>query len=117
MSLNHKIQSYLSLNNVVCLPGDYETGQPAGQADQILEWNTDRLGMIPTQEQLDTAWAAKIAEDNAIAYRAKRAVEYPSIGDQLDALYHAGLFPAEMAATIEAVKLKYPKINRNGGVE
>jgi hypothetical protein len=109
MTLNEQIQAYLLQNNILYVPGDYQTGQPEGQADQILEWNTDRLGMIPTQEQLNAAWAAKIAADNATAYRAKRAAEYPSIGDQLDALYHAGLFPAEMAAAIEAVKLKYPK--------
>ena len=42
-------------------------------------------------------------------YARNRVVEYPSIGDQLDALFHAGVFPAEMAATIQAVKDKYPK--------
>ncbi len=44
------------------------------------------------------------------AYKYKRVQEYPSIGDQLDALYHAGVFPDEMAARIEAVKDKYPKV-------
>lgn len=43
------------------------------------------------------------------AYKQKRVVEYPSIGDQLDALFHAGVFPDEMAAQIQAVKDKYPK--------
>ena len=43
------------------------------------------------------------------AYKASRAAEYPAIGDQLDALFHAGVFPADMAATIQAVKDKYPK--------
>jgi ribosomal protein S6 len=42
-------------------------------------------------------------------YADLRKLEYPPIGDQLDALYHAGVFPAEMAATIAAVKSKYPK--------
>ncbi len=42
-------------------------------------------------------------------YRQERAKEYPSIGDQLDALFHAGVFPPEMAAKIQAVKDKYPK--------
>ena len=41
-------------------------------------------------------------------YRRKRATEYPTIQEQLDALYHAGVFPAEMAARIRAVKEKYP---------
>lgn len=43
------------------------------------------------------------------AYVFKRKAEYPAIGDQLDALFHAGVFPPEMAALIQAVKDKYPK--------
>ena len=43
------------------------------------------------------------------AYKFSRASEYPPIGDQLDALFHAGVFPADMAAQIQAVKDKYPK--------
>ena len=42
-------------------------------------------------------------------YQELRVQEYPSIGDQLDALFHAGVFPDDMAATIQAVKDKYPK--------
>ena len=41
-------------------------------------------------------------------YRRNRATEYPTIQEQLDALYHAGVFPPEMAARIRAVKEKYP---------
>lgn len=43
------------------------------------------------------------------AYKYQRASEYPPIGDQLDALFHAGVFPADMAAQIQAIKDKYPK--------
>lgn len=43
------------------------------------------------------------------AYKEQRVSEYPSIGDQLDALFHAGVFPQEMADKIQAVKDKYPK--------
>jgi len=42
-------------------------------------------------------------------YARDRRNEYPSIGDQLDALFHAGAFPDDMAAQIQAVKDKYPK--------
>jgi hypothetical protein len=42
-------------------------------------------------------------------YQEKRVSEYPPIGDQLDALYHAGVFPAAMTASIKAIKDKYPK--------
>jgi hypothetical protein len=44
-----------------------------------------------------------------LTYRELRAREYPPIGDQLDSLYHAGIFPADMAEQIKAVKDKYPK--------
>ena len=44
------------------------------------------------------------------AYKSKRAPEYPPIGDQLDALFKAGAFPADMAAKIQAVKDKFPKV-------
>jgi len=43
------------------------------------------------------------------AYKAQRAVEYPPIGDQLDALWKGGAAAAEMLATVQAVKTKYPK--------
>ena len=43
------------------------------------------------------------------AYNFSRVSEYPTIGDQLDALYHAGVFPDDMAAQIQAVKERYPK--------
>jgi hypothetical protein len=42
-------------------------------------------------------------------YARIRARNYPPIGDQLDALYHAGLFPKEMADKIKAVKEQFPK--------
>ena len=52
---------------------------------------------------------AIIVEMDKVAYVGKRVAEYPSIGDQLDALFHAGVFPQEMADKIQAVKNKYPK--------
>ena len=44
-----------------------------------------------------------------MAYKAKRAAEYPSIGDQLDALWKGGDAAAAMLAQVQAVKDKYPK--------
>ena len=43
------------------------------------------------------------------AYVAKRVAEYPTIGDQLDALWKGGDAQAEMLAKVMAVKAKYPK--------
>ena len=44
-----------------------------------------------------------------VKYKADREKVYPAIGDQLDALYHAGVFPKEMADKIKAVKDANPK--------
>ena len=43
------------------------------------------------------------------AYKFARVREYPSIGDQLDALWKGGDAAAEMLAKVQAVKVKYPK--------
>ena len=48
-------------------------------------------------------------EYDAQAYARTRAPLYPEIGDQLDALYHAGVIPADMAAKIKKVKDDNPK--------
>lgn len=45
----------------------------------------------------------------ATDYEDLRRPEYPPIQDQLDALYHAGLFPEPMNSILKAVKDKYPK--------
>ena len=50
------------------------------------------------------------AEHDSQEYARNRATAYPPIGDQLDALFHAGVFPSEMASTLQAVKDKYPKV-------
>ena len=61
-----------------------------------------KADIIAKQAELKTAYDAK-------DYQRKRQPEYPTIGDQLDALYHAGVFPTDMAAQIKAVKDKYAK--------
>jgi len=52
--------------------------------------------------------ALQKAYDDA-AYQRNRANEYPSIGDQLDMIYHNGDGGATFQAAIKAVKDKYPK--------
>lgn len=44
---------------------------------------------------------------DANAYKALRALEYPSYADQFDTIFHEGL--AAWKAQIQAVKDKYPK--------
>lgn len=57
---------------------------------------------VPSQAELD----AVIAKHD---YHAKRALEYPSLNDQLDAIWKGGAALEEMRAQILAVKAKYPK--------
>ena len=51
-------------------------------------------------------WLKK-EEDDAMTYSDKRQLEYPSIADQLDDIYHNGI--DAWKATIKVTKDKYPK--------
>ena len=55
----------------------------------------------------DKTWTEIKAEADRIAYKEKRAAEYPSVVDQLDSIYHNGI--DGWKATIKATKDKYPK--------
>ena len=65
----------------------------------VIEWHDGNPTNI-TKDQIK----AKI---NETAYMDKRALEYPSIVDQLDDIYHNGI--EGWKNTIKAVKDKYPK--------
>jgi hypothetical protein len=74
-----------------------------------ITWFANQPDPLPTLEALQ-AEAARLEQlEIANQYQRQRRIEYPSIGDQLDALFHAGVFPEEMAAQIQAIKDKYPK--------
>ena len=82
----------------------------------MARFHTTAEGNIPfTAEEeaefdaMEAAHAVQKAEETRTKYQRDRAAEYPAIGDQLDALFHAGVFPADMAAALQAVKNKYPK--------
>lgn len=82
----------------------------------MTRYHSTSTGNIPFTAQEEAEWdaleTAYVAEQAALAateYQRQRAAEYPAIGDQLDALFHAGVFPVDMAATLQAVKTKYPK--------
>jgi len=73
-----------------------------------VEWLN--LSVAPVTEAQIAAELARLQADyEAKQYQRNRAGEYPAIGDQLDALFHAGVFPEEMAEKIQAIKNKYPK--------
>jgi hypothetical protein len=74
--LNSEIIAYLSVNNIPYTAGDYMTGQPEGQPNQILSWNTEKLGAEPTQAQLDaanTTYQAQVTADAQAKEAAKTA--------------------------------------------
>jgi hypothetical protein len=86
--------------------------------DEIFAYEADgsQDDIIPSDYVLITeAEATEIIKEkedekfSSLTYAQKRMLEYPSIGDQLDALYKAGVFPEDMAEKIAEVKAKYPK--------
>jgi hypothetical protein len=96
--LHHAITSLRPDEQWIMQNDDYEQ----------LEWHTEGKTKPSLQELLDeVARLEKIEKENE--YKKLRAKEYPTIQDQLDALFHAGAFPTDMAARIQAVKDKYPK--------
>ena len=71
------------------------------------------VAVIPTPEPEPEEWEkykfASKAEYDATQYSRDRSLEYPTIGDQLDMIYHNGDGGATFQAAIKAVKDKYPK--------
>jgi len=66
----------------------------------------DPMGGTPRTVNIDKSEVVRADNPD---YYAKRRSEYPALGDQLDALWKGGAAAAVMAATIAAVKAKYPK--------
>ena len=73
-----------------------------------VEWINPSTAPV-TEAEIAAELVRLQADYDAKEYQRSRASEYPAIGDQLDALFHAGAFPEDMAAIIQAVKDKYPK--------
>ena len=72
----------------------------------VLEWH-DAVQTEPTQSEIDAEVTRLQAVYDAQAYARSRAVEYPTIADQLDDIYHNGI--DAWKATIKVTKDKYPK--------
>ena len=74
-----------------------------------ITWDNLENKTVPTKAEIDAKKIELTTEFNAQAYARARKSLYPDIGDQLDALYHAGAFPADMAAKLKKVKDDNPK--------
>ena len=87
--LNSEIIAYLTVNNIAYIVGDYQTGQPEGQPNQILYWNTEKLGSEPTQAQLDEAypvWEGQQiqAQNSATAQQLLAATDWTAVASIAD---------------------------------
>jgi len=74
-----------------------------------VEFSNDFAIFPFTWEELSAKAAELQAEYDAAQYARDRRAEYPSIGDQLDALWKGGDDAAAMLEQVMAVKSKYPK--------
>ena len=69
----------------------------------------DNPHSLPSESDCNAGVAALQKTYDDAAYQRSRVAEYPSIGDQLDMIYHNGDGGATFQAAIKAVKDKYPK--------
>ena len=107
--MDSTIQEQIRMNNgvatihhVIHILSKGKTGEVTN--DQLV-WQDD--GDPPTEEQINTAIEQMQTEYDAQEYARNR--QYPPLGDQLDDLYHAGVFSAEMTAKLKKVKDDNPK--------
>jgi hypothetical protein len=97
----HKLQPDLHVGVDFIIAGDGK-GKP-----YIAEWNAD----VPKPSEAELSQALSIVEHDH--YAAKRLLEYPSVGDQLDAAYKArqgnSVEQHHQDEIITNVKARYPK--------
>ena len=79
-----------------------------GIYDQKIEWHKPEIAPVTMEQILQEQQRLQQTYDWS-EYQRNRSREYPSIQEQLDSLYHAGVFPTAMAERIRAVKAKYPR--------
>ena len=89
------------------------TGQWFGWSDPLNKVYANLIvhdgGSKPTETECTDGLAAMQAawDLENDSYRSKRRAEYPSIGEQLDKIYHSGI--DAWKTDIKAIKDKYPK--------
>ncbi len=93
-------------NSILAINSDAQFSVNAEDVKQITWHNGTtpiaEADILAKQKELQTAY------DNA-KYQRDRAEAYPSIGEQLDLIYHAGQGGDAFQAAIKAVKDKHPK--------
>ena len=88
--------------------------EDVGQGVYLAEWKSDQPQ--PSEAEIETAHAEWQAEYDAQDYARARELAYPSIGDQLDMLWHAidadttlKSDYADFHTAIKAIKDAHPK--------
>lgn len=75
--------------------------------EEIVSWEGPNAKPGPVEvEQL---YQQEVRAMAAVAYQEQRKAEYPSIADQLDAIWKGGADMEQMRQQVLAVKAKYPK--------
>lgn len=78
-------------------------------------FDKDNILVVLDEELVNQEYNRLVQEDNSLNYQRLRKVEYPSIGDQLDMLWHS-MDENETTkiepfySSIKTIKDKYPKI-------
>jgi len=94
------------MNAIKAINPNAEVSINADDVKQIT-WHNDTT---PISEADILAKQAELQADyEAKEYQRNRASEYPSIAEQLDLIYHAGVGGDAFQAAIKAVKDKHPK--------
>ena len=94
------------MNAIKAINPNAEVSINADDVKQIT-WHNDTT---PISEADILAKQAELQADyEAKEYQRNRATEYPSIAEQLDLIYHAGVGGDAFQAAIKAVKDKHPK--------
>jgi|TARA_R100001440_G_scaffold11776_1_gene20897 hypothetical protein len=94
------------INSIISINPNAKVSVSGNDVKQI-DWHD---GTTPIAEEDILAKEKELqAEYDANKYQRDRAESYPSIGDQLDMIYHAGQGGDAFQKAIKAVKDKYPK--------
>jgi hypothetical protein len=76
--------------------------------NDVITWD-DTEQTQPTEAEITAELTRLQSAYDSNQYQRDRVLEYPSIGDQLDMIYHSGLGGPEFQAAIKAVKDAHPK--------
>lgn len=88
---------------------EYKDNTPNKTISDISSYNFEKKFTDEEKVIADAEAKAEADRKAAMTYKDKRVAEYPTIGDQLDMIYHAGEGGDAFQKAIKAIKDKYPK--------